>query len=777
MKIALRNIFIVILSIAAAACMAIGLAACQQEAKVTELVLENVKTDFTVGDEFTLGDGVIYAVYSDGSKEDVTDKVELKKEAGFNMDVSDEYQITVSYGGKKEVYSIYVSASDNVLRKIELDTTGAKTQYSLGEAVSFEGLIVIATYETNQGRLVSFRYNSLKNFDVEIKSQNGTVIDDAFMELGNYTITVSQGAVKASYSVKVDGISISTVQSAVNIGKIFSKEVASGTQTGELSLQGKAYVDDAAYTYTYGDNYTYVKETFEKEIFIPGENGEDDRHITENAVNENHFSMVDDEIFCARLENGTSMPNPTLTSDMMDGPKNTIWYSFLNVYGIENTIKELYKAALVCTNDDLVETADEANRTYSFTFSGLVNYASVPDYYETTVTFTLGEKYNVQRAEYTQKYWENNQHTHFTHTFETDEDGKTIPGTVYSRAVHVVAQQQAGERTKTNPYSKTQFSISSFDLKYKGATLDAPDATIQCSMDSPKLQIQIANIQPSTANFTLDRMMFSFEGNRFDYEDSAVALDFGPSKGFGAYRTDNTIFVTLKGGGTWKLLIKTDNIERSITFEVTGEAPTELEPFIRNESSGNFYSGSEKTVALNGAVYFYGNVSMGLNDKQTASITSANSTTASIETVEVGGTSCFKFTASAAGVYSVRVVSEPNKDAYCDFTFTVSEAPDYAELLSGKYSVTDTVGNVYELTFTLTDTEAVTGTVEVVKTPVEGDAISQTYDLSINASSMEIFLVGDNGNKLGIDLTIDAEGNLVLNDVNENNYTLVRVSE
>ena len=768
MKSALRNVFIVILSIAAAACMAVGLAACQKEAKVTELVLENIKTDFLVGDEFTLGDGVIYAVYDDGSKVDVTDKAELRKEPGFNMDVSDEYQITVSYGGKKEVYSIYVSATDNVLKKIELDTSVVKTQYNLGEAVSFEGLIITATYETNQGRPVIFNYTSVKNFAVEIKSQNGETVEDAFMELGRYTVTISQGNVKASYTVNVEGISISTVQSAINIGKIFSYEVASGTQSRELSQQGGDYFDDMTYTYTYGDNYTYVKETFISKT-LDG---------TEEIITENHFSLVDGEIFCARYENGNFASNPPLLAEMMEGPVNTIWYEFLSVYGIENTLVYLYKGATESTNDDLVETADVASRTYSFTYSGLVNNASVPDYYETTVTFTLGEKYNIQSAEYTQKYWENNQHTHFEHTFTTDANGKTTPNTPYSRATHVVVGQETGERTATNPHSKSEFSISSFDLTYNGETLDAPNATIQCSMDNPKLQINIANIQPATANFTLDRMYFSYVGYNYEPVDSATALDFGPSRGFGAYRIGNTIYVNLKGGGSWTLLITTDNIEKSITFEVTGEAPTAIESFIRNESSGNFYAGDEKTITLNGAIYFYGNVAMGLNNRQTASVTSENASTATIEEAEIGGIACFKFTASAAGVYTVRVVSEPNVYATCDFTFTVTEAPDYAELLSGKYTVTDAVGNVYDLTFTLDNTDEVTGTVTVVKTLANSeDTLSQTYDFSINAASMEILLVGDDGDRLGIDITISAEGDLVLNDVNENNYILQRVSE
>lgn len=790
MKSTLRNIFTVILVLAASICLALGLAACQPEAKVTELIIENAKVDFVVGDEFTLGDDcVIYAVYDDGTRVDVTAEAELRKEAGFDMNVSDEYQITVSFGGKKEVYSIYVSDFNNVLKKIELDTSGVKKQYALGDVVSFDGLIIAATYENAQGRLVVFHYTSLKNFNVEIKAQDGTVTEEAFMKLGNYTITVSQGNVRASYAVTVNGIGISSVQSAINIGKIFSSEVASGTQSVESSLHGGEYFDDTDYEYKYGDNYTYVKDTRVEETFVPGEDeGDEGTMVKQTIVNEYHYSILDGEIFCARFENGKLATTSQLLDEMMNGPVNLLWYSFLSVYGIENTLSELYKAAKVCTNGDLVETVDEANRAYSFTFSGLVNHTSRPDYYETTVSFTLGEKYNIKSAEYTQKYWENNESASgaewYVPSFITDENGKTVPNIVYSKATHVVIRQQTGERTAQNPYSKSLFTVTSFDLSYNGVTLDGPDGTIQCNMSNPNIQIKIQNILPVTADLTVDRMLFSYEGNRGGYQDS-VGVPVGPSRGFLAYRsgvTADVINVTLKGGGTWKLLIKTAEVEKSVTFVVTGEAPTVVEPFIRNEASGNFYAGNSKTITVNGEIYFYGNISMGLDASQTATVTSANASTATVERTKAGDISCFKFTASVAGTYTVRVVSDSNQTAYCDFTFTVAEEPDYAALLNGKYTVT-TGEEIYEVTFTQSSTDPVTGTVLVVKTPTNSsgepdtaNAKSQTFDFSVNRSNMEIVLVGDIGNTLGIDLSVNAAGNLILNDVHDNNYVLQRVN-
>ncbi len=772
MKSTLRNVFIVVLAFAATLCAALGLAACGGELKVTGLEIVNAKTDFLIGDEFTLGDDcVIYAVYEDGSKVDVTAEAELKKENGFDMNVSDEYQITVSFGGKKEVYSIYVSDYTNVLKKIELNTDNVKKQYALGDEISFDGLVVVATYENAQGRLVVFNYTSLKTFNVEIKADDGTIIEDAFVKLGGYTVTVSQGNVKDDYTVNVEGINISNVSGAINVGKIFRTEVVSGTQKSQGSMHGEAYYDEYFYEYKFGDNYTYVKDTA-------------------GDGTEYHYSMVDDEIFCARYENGVLASNSVLDETMMDGPVYLLWYNFYSVYGIENTLSELYKAAKECTNNDLEETADEENRVYSFTFSGLKNYASRPDYYETTVSFTLGEKYNVEQVEYIQSYWENNETAAgadwYVPTFITDENGITAPNMAYSNSVKVIVNQTAGERTETNPYSKSMFMVSSYDLYYNDVKLDDPDCTIKCNMSNPNIEILIKNIQPETADLKLDRMLFSYEGNREGYQDS-WGVPVGPSKGFLAYRTGtngDVINVTLKNGGIWKLFIKTENLEKCITFDVTGEAPATMDSYLRNDVSGVFYAADSKTIALNGSVYFYGNVSMGLDNSQSAEITSGNAATATIEKTKVSDTDCFRFSATAAGTYTVKVVSDSNPDAFCEFTFTVSVAPDYATILSGKYTATDLEGFIYEVVFTPESTDPVSGTVLITKTPTETDgtpitdeAKSQTFTYSVNSPSMEIQLVGDIGNTLGVDLFIDAEGRLMLDDVYENQYVMQRVTE
>ena len=333
MKKSIRNFLVIILAVAAVVCAAVGLAACKNGDELKRLSIENAKIDFMIGDEFTLGDDCkIYAVYGDGSKKDVTAEAEIRKENGFDMNTPNDYQITVSYGGKREVYTIYVNDFTSVLRKIELDTEGVKKQYALGEEISYDGLTLTLTYENAQGRTVISKTNSLKNFDVEVKAENGTVIDEVFTVLGNYTVTVSQGNVKASYTVNANGVNISTVQSALYVGKIFKTELASGTQHVEGALRGSdEYFDEYNYEYKFGNNYTYVKNSMQHTYYLPSEEDPDTLVPVETEeITESHYSMDGEDIFCARFENGELKGNFSLQNAMMNGEPNHLCYLAVN---------------------------------------------------------------------------------------------------------------------------------------------------------------------------------------------------------------------------------------------------------------------------------------------------------------------------------------------------------------------------------------------------------------------------------------------------------------
>lgn len=766
MKKSLRYLLVSILAVTATLFAAAAFAACDATAGLTGIKVENPKIMFRVGDEFECGeDFTVYALYGNGKKEDVTDQAELKKENGFDMNVAGNYSITVSYAGKKDVYTIYVDQFDPVLRKIVADTSEMKTSFTVGDDVAFDGLRLSLTYENAQGVQITSETTSLKGFDVRVEKSDGTVIEDVFSDFGEYTVTISQASVKVSFTVEVNDVDISTVQGALYAGNVFKYKVVSGTQITNGAIAQNPLILNFNYEYTFGDNYTYFHET------------------RENPDTEYHLSMVDGDLFCVRLQGGKIVNNGSIQASMMQGPPNLLWYYMSTYYGVESAITLLHQKARVCTNDDLVETVDVEKKEYSFSFSGLEIISDTYHFFETTVKFTLGEEYNIKSVDYTQKFYENNEamkgEAGYTPTFITDENGKTVPNKL-TYTTNVIVEQTTGERTAVNPYTVDMFRFSSIDMVCNGRTLEDNDV-IKCKAGD-RLSIILQNCQPALATFDQDPLLVNYEGNYGGFVDTAVSADI-QCDGFMVFRRDNIIYeyldVTIKNGGKWTMYLKTANIYKTITFDVTGAAPTSMTSQILNEASGSFYAGNTKTVSVGGAVYFYGAVNKYANPAQSATVDSANAT---VEKVTKNGVECFKFSATAAGTYTVTVTSDVNSSS-CKFTFTVSEMPDYASILDGNYTATDSVGSIYEVAFAPASAteEDVSGTVTVTMTPTEEDgtpitakAVSQTLSYSVDFDTLTIRLTGVSGTNLGLSFEVNASGQLVLKDKYNDPYVLTR---
>lgn len=775
------KLVLIILLVSALLCAVTALAACNRP-ELVDLRVENAKTEFKRGEAFETGESFkVYADYADGTSVDVTDKAEIRTESGMDMNVSGDYQITVAYGDKRTIYTIYVGDEADVLRKIELDTSAVKKQYKLADKVSLDGLVLKLTHATPNGSNVESSTTSLVGFDVSIVGGNGVVITDVFTALGTFTVTVSKGIVKASYDVEVDGVNVSTVSGALTVGGYYSNKIASGEahvqgatlhpgidpNTGEPLYQPDELFTTANYQYAFGDNYTYFKET----------------HDSPNT--EYHCSMDDEGLFVTYLVNKEIRTSNRNTSDMMYGSPFLLWYNGETVYGVENTLNNLYAHALRCSNNDLVETADESARAYSFTFSGLEYRDNSSDYYETSVSFTLGEDYSISSVTIEQHYYENNinwsSQPDYKPTFTTDpETGITTPGDEYSYRTYITVTQTSGERNIQNKYSRDMFNVSSYKLKLNGEVIE--DGAVVNLDAGQRYTFNITNVLPSTANFSVDTIEFDYDGNT-DRISSMLSNEH-----FTISASGSQISLTTRHGGRYTIYIMTTNTTRTLIIDVTGTAPQEMEAMLYNNTSGTFYEGNDRTVAIGGDVYFYGEVEAYANSAQTATITSDNGEFATIvkTTVEVRISStttktvdCWKFTATQAGTYQVKVESEVSLLTNCVFTFTVSEAIDFETILNGTYTVQDRVGDVYRVTFAWTDVEQLQGTVNISKTPtdennnlLEDQAVQRTWSFAVE--NMEIAIDGEMDDKLYAEFVVDDNNNLVLQDQRGYKYTLTR---
>lgn len=764
MKRKLRGLWIALI-VSALFCAALGLTACGSSVTLKNLRIEGARTDFKIGDEFEYGENFkVYACYSDGHEEDVTEEAEFRFEASYDKDVPGNYQITVRWGGKSEIYTIYIGDFENILRKIEINATAAKKEFDLGDEVSLQGLKVRCTYENAQGNMVYTDTEDLKAFDVSVVNESGHAVEDVFDRLGTYTVTLSIGTVKGSYTVDVKNVNISTVQGAIAAGSAFQYKVESGTHHVEFAQNSTQGLDRPKlnYLYEFGVDHTHVKETMEP-------NGD-----------EYYASVEDGKFFGVHLQNGKIVIDNVISPGLLDGSPFDLYYANVRVFGVENMIASLYRDAKRATNQDLTESADEATRTYSFSFSGLRQAGAKDDYFETTVSFTLAEDYSVASANYVQDNWQNNEGNAVGNppTFITDANGITTPGVGTNGqplrwSYHEVATvtQVTGERTKTNPYSVEATKVKSYGIRYNDTLYEEDDFAIDCAMgttaSSVKVMLYIEDLQPATSSFALDPLYLDYDGNTEGKKHASTFL--GCSWFNGVVWTNKILSFNVLHGGVLRLRLITDKTYKTITLNITGNNPTSMRACLGNPANGTFASGTTKTLAIGGSVYFKGEVNQYANEAQLATVTSSNASDAVIEETVIGnGNKCFRFTAKAAGLYTVTVSSAVAPSIQCTFTFKVNEMPDYEAVLCGTYTTQDFAGNTFTVVFTPQNSDdGINGTVAVTVTPAEDSVdytktTTVTLDYRVDMENFSIVLTGNN--TLGVDLGFNAQNELTLED-------------
>ena len=759
MKNLIKNLIVLLL---AAAMLAGVFSACGDGKAVKELIVENARISFKTGDDFEYGDGfVVWAVYADGSKKDVTAAAEIKKESGFDMNVVGDYQITVRYGGRLTSYNVYVNEFDDILRKIEIDSTDVKKTYALGEKISFAGLKLKCTYENAQGILFDEIVTSLSDFVVDVADANGKSSKDGTLTaMGEYVVTVSRGAVKDAYKVSVNSVDVSTVANAIIAGRAFVGEVVSGRERVYASLLGNAQYDELDYEYEFGKDYIYIRENLD------------------DPVNEYHVGKEGDKFLAVRLAGGQIVASSDISADMLSGAPFALWYSSLTAYGVENALKTLYEHALVATNRDIAVKQDETLREYEFSYSGLENASggsAYDDYYETKVKFKLGEKYNVESAEIIQEYWENNEGykgaENYQPSFITDlSTGKTVPNKTYSKRIVISVTQQVGVRTKKNPYSNDGLTVTSFKLQYGDKDL-GNNGVIETDMSQRTLTVKISDVQPATADLKYDAVKLSLVGSHSPESDSVY------EKGLFAYIDGNSLFCRFEHGGEWQLIIRTANVSKTLKITVIGIPPTSIEANVFNPSSATFYAESSVSAIVGSSINFLGKVNDYANAAQTATVTSANKAYATISADVSGGVNCFAFSATQEGKYVVEIRSDAANNVSCTLTFNIIAKPNLENLFNGNFSAKDNAGNEYTVKLTPANIGGINGTAVITFAPANsngGGAQSQTFSYSVNEDTCEVVMTAVSGEDLGVLLGVGSLGQLVIEDRYGYRFDLVK---
>lgn len=362
----IKRIAFPLLLVAAFFATVLTLSACNTKEKPQRLELEGQREVFFVGDTFETGvDFAVYAVYKDGTRERITQGYTVKLESGMDMLSAGDYVITVEYEGLKAVYSVSVNEPTDEITKLTIHTSSAKTSFMLGDTLSLEGLRVTAQYKTSNGKTLEVTYgeDGLKKFDLTVTDPSGAIQKNVFEQFGTHTITLSSNGISASYTVTVENVNLSSVGSAIYVAKYGAQFVNEGKMSITNTVKTAITSD---YVYAFGKNYTFIGE---------GIVSKDEEGKPTGYGSEYHLSLdpLTGKLVAVTMAGGEIIPSTVYVPSAMNGVPIDLWWHDTTSYGIEAAIENLY--SMIANGDavDCVETADEAARTYKFSYGYLMH--------------------------------------------------------------------------------------------------------------------------------------------------------------------------------------------------------------------------------------------------------------------------------------------------------------------------------------------------------------------------------------------------------------------
>lgn len=608
---------------------AVVVAACSNLPTLESIELSGQDVEFYVGEEFDASGLKVVAKLSDSSTEDVTAQATVSQEA--NMNVAGTYTVTVTYKGLTETYDITVVEDALVSVSVE----NVKTEYNIGDVVSFEGAVAKETYES--GKVADA---DLSTYEVVLVA-DGVEYTGAFAKVGKNTVKLSKGAASYEYDVNVSANLYTSIADAVAAGVANAEKVASGT----ASVDNSGYVNENKYAF--GENYTYVS----------------------SADGEYHYTLLEDGSVFGVVAGTDWEGNPTLSAAYEPIAANLLGADFravlnyeYDMYGVEALVDTL---AYVAQSDAAInykevlpiEVAEK--NTYAFSFELVIaNFY----YYFVEVSFVLDA--NVEA------FSEVNVNMNGYMFIFDDATGEYVQPTEFGEPEFtrvVTAQQVIGAQNAVNPYPLEEILVQSFDVQDAEGNKLTDGDEIKVPMKQA-LTLNIVNMLPETANTGVDELKVKVtdaEGN----DTWSV---------YGSY-WDGVVTVTAYKVGSYNLTISTANVSYTFKLTVAYSELTELNAAVYDEMYYELVAATTATVYTGQVLQFGAIVNDGANPTVTATCEGA--------TIVQNG-EYLEFTTDQAGEYVVTLVSAENEAFKATLTVTVKEAPSVADILNGTYKFT-----------------------------------------------------------------------------------------
>ncbi len=489
-----------------------------------------------------------------------------------------------------------------------------------------------------------------------------------------------------SMEIVVDNASSDEATSQINGGSI------------EMSYSSSGY--QGTVNYEFGDNYlhimdhhTYSNTSYDYEYWYDlGENG---------------------AVFAIAKEDGEPSRNMGAEAIFMDGyyfNGEFISYAF-NCYGVEELLYQLYGMhlsadhAAACT--DYREFYDQKTDTYSFSF----NYND----FIVSVSFKINESCAVTYLKFTAS--------------STSDAGENV----------LEITQSIGQRTAQNPYDPDVILISSYDIVDAGGNPVKNGDTIHMTTGADyKLDLQVVNMLPATANSVFDRV-------RIGCNDESAFLTYAGG--------DGKMIINAQKAGTYTVTFTTEKLTKSITIVVTYPAPTSIKAQVY-DANGSYAQYSEYTMYMGDVMHFIAGVADHTDGRYTAAITqnAANATLANAtieilrEPVEVTA-----FTPNKVGDYVIKITSVADPSVTCTLTVHVIGKVEVSEILKGEWVYSTS----FKVTFTPESAGATKGTVEIVDSRKANAVKTAVFAYEYKTDGIQLTFVS--GDQFNVKLSIAAD--------------------
>ncbi len=474
----------------------------------------------------------------------------------------------------------------------------------------------------------------------------------------------------------------------------------------DLIFSNSNYVGEV--TYEFGDGYLHIK----------------DHHTFSNSLNDNVYTTVNDfeywydqdasgSIFAIAKEGGDPFRNMGAEAIFMKGyyfSGEFISYAF-NCYGVEELLYQLYGMPLSTDHagacSDYSEYYDQKTGTYSFSFaySGLL----------VNVSFKINDDFAVTYLKFT-------------------------AGTTSNPEENVIEiNQTVGKRDAVNPYDPDVILINSYDIvDANGNQIKDGDVIHMVTGSNYKLDLQIVNMLPTTANSAFDRV-------RIGCSDESAVLAFAGTEG--------NMIVNAQKEGTYTVTFTTEKLTKSITIVANYPAPTSIKGQVY-DANGSYATYDEYTMYLGDTMHFIAGVASQTDSRYTAAITqNAANATLSETTIEIlrEPVAVTAFTPSKVGDYVITITSKADPSVTCTLTVYVIEKMGVSDILKGEWAYSTT----WKVIFTPESAGAVKGTVEIINTPQSGAGKTAIFSYEYKTDGIQLTYVS--GDQFNVKLSITAD--------------------